>query len=317
MRMVSPRQDDENRLYEAISPDSAVAELNNPQSYGTIHPMSNTHRVGVFVDSTNISMNGGKGMRYEVLRRFAERGGNECVRLNAYVAYDAERARNDPAFRQGSQNFHAILRDFGYKVIEKHVKWYIDDTGSRYGKANVDLDLAVDMLMQGQNLDRIVLVTGDGDFVRVVRALQNQGSRVEVIAFENVSGDLRREADLFLSGHLIPNLLPIDNGRNGTRWGELSSRVRGVCYHHGPGFGFLRFLKQLSPMLWKTDTREPDSPYGSAFFHDSQLPSTVSYDELPSRELIFEFTVRQSQEEQDKLVAEDLELIAPKREPRE
>ena len=53
--------------------------------------------------------------------------------------------------------------------------------------------------------------TGDGDFVQVVRALQNKGCRVEVLAFDNVSEELRREAgalkevvaDLVLENRLL------------------------------------------------------------------------------------------------------------------
>jgi uncharacterized LabA/DUF88 family protein len=100
--------------------------------------------------------------------------------------------------------FFAVLRDFGYKVIQKEVKWFTDEDGNQVAKANADLDLAVDALMQSDNLDRVVLVTGDGDFVQVVRALQNKGCRVEVVAFRNVSSELRREADLFYSGQRSP-----------------------------------------------------------------------------------------------------------------
>jgi len=48
-------------------------------------------KVGVYIDVSNIVMNGGFGMRYEVLRKFACRGNAEPMRLNAYVSYDPER----------------------------------------------------------------------------------------------------------------------------------------------------------------------------------------------------------------------------------
>ncbi len=147
-------------------------------------------RVGVYVDVANLAHNGGYGMRYDVLRAFACRDGADPIRLNAYVGYDAERAEHDLPYRQGQIGFFSVLRDFGYKVIQKTVKWYTDEQGNRYGKANVDVDLAVDALLQSENLDRVLLGTGDGDFVQVVRALQNKGCRVEVVAFENVSADL-------------------------------------------------------------------------------------------------------------------------------
>jgi uncharacterized LabA/DUF88 family protein len=253
-------------------------------------------KVGVYVDVANLTRNGGYGMRYDVLREFACRGGAEPIRLNAYVSYDEQRAEHDLSYRTAQYGFYSLLRDFGYKVIQKVVKWYVDDSGNRFGKANADLDMAVDTLLQSENIDRILLVTGDGDFIRVVQALQNRGCRVEVVAFENVSADLRREADIYMSGYLIPNLLPMSGARSGKAWGEIGSRVRGVCYNHqGKGYGFMRVMRNIAPELWKVDSRQADSPYDSVFFHDSQLPHEVHYTDLPSRNIIFEFELAPSE----------------------
>ena len=133
-------------------------------------------KVGVYVDAANIYRNGGSRMQYDVLREFACRDMGEPVRLNAYVTHDTERAQWDVDYRVGAFRFHSALRDLGYKVIIKRVRWYEDETGNRYAKANSDLDLAVDALLQSENLDRVLIATGDGDFVQVVRALQNKGS---------------------------------------------------------------------------------------------------------------------------------------------
>ncbi len=271
-------------------------------------------KVGVYVDVANLARNGGYGMRYDVLREFACRGNAEPVRLNAYVGFDADRADKDTGYRDAQYGFFSLLRDFGYKVIQKNVRWYVDENGYRFGKANADLDLAVDALLQSENIDRVLLATGDGDFVQVVRALQNRGCRVEVVAFENVSNELRREADLFMPGYLIPNLLPTSTARGGPPWGEPGSRVRGVCYNHtGKGYGFLRFMKTLASDLWKIDSRQPDSPYESVFFHDSQLPEQIHYSELPSRNIIFEFELAQSEGRENGWQAINMQLISPRR----
>lgn len=271
-------------------------------------------KVGVYVDVANMARNGGYGMRYDVLRDFACRDGADPVRLNAYVAYDAERGERDPAFREAQYGFFSVLRDFGYKVIEKTVKWYVDENGFRFGKANADLDLAVDALLQSENIDRVLLATGDSDFVQVVRALQNKGCRVEVVAFDNVSSELRREADLFISGYLIPNLLATSAARTAPAWGEIGARVRGVCYSHtDKGFGFMRYLRTIAPELWKTDTRQADSPYQSVFFHDSRLPETVHPTELPSRNLIFEFELARAEGRESGVQAINIQLINPRR----
>jgi len=131
-------------------------------------------KVGLYVDAANITRNGGYGMRFDILRDFACRDNGTPVRLNAYVAYDEERARTDRDYKDRTLNFYSILRDYGFKVIEKKVSWYVDEAGNRYGKANADLDMAVDALLQSENLDRVLLATGDGDFIQVVRALRER-----------------------------------------------------------------------------------------------------------------------------------------------
>lgn len=269
-------------------------------------------KVGVFVDVANLTMNGGYGMRFDVLREFACRDGADAVRLNAYASFDEERARTDPAYRDGQRSFFDSLRDFGYKVITKTVKWYTDDKGNRYGKSNADLDMGVDIILQSQSLDRIVIGSGDGDFARVVQAVQNHGRRVEVMAFNSVSRDLRTEADMFVSGFLVPNLLPAGPPANRAAWGVPGSYVRGVCYSHpGKGYGFLRVLKSVAPELWRTDTRSPDSPYLSVFLHDSQLPTGISPNGLPNRHMIFEFELAKSEGQQGGLEAHNVKLANP------
>ena len=255
------------------------------------------HRIGLYIDVANITRNGGYGMRFDVLRDFACRDYGEPMRLNAYVAYDEERARGDHDYRERTFNFHSTLRDYGYKVIEKIVTWYTDEAGVRFGKANADLDMAVDALLQSENLDKVMMATGDGDFIQVVRALQNKGCRVEAVAFQNISSNLRREVDLFMSGYLIPNLLPVPDADPKKNWGEVGSRVRGICYtyNHAKNFGFMRFLSKIGPGLWITDTRRTDSPYGTAFAHESAFSSGVEISQLPSREFIFEFDLIQGE----------------------
>jgi uncharacterized LabA/DUF88 family protein len=269
---------------------------------------SSTMRVGVYVDVENIARNGGRGMRFDVLRDYACRDGAEAIRLNAYLAFDEDRAEHDVDYRQRSTRYHFALRDVGFKVIEKPVRWYTSEDGVRVSKANSDLDLAVDLLLQSTKLDRVVLVSGDGDFVQVVRALQNVGCRVEVVAFQNVSYDLRCEADVFFPGYLIPGLLP--SPVKGPAWGEVGARVRGTCYHYNAekGFGFLRYLLRLGD-LSLTDTREPESPYRQAFFHVSQCPAGLDVNLLPSRDTIFEFTLAPGREESN-LEARELAVVA-------
>ncbi|VFM96045.1 MAG: Uncharacterized conserved protein, LabA/DUF88 family [Candidatus Kentron sp. G] len=257
--------------------------------------LSSSLRVGVFVDAENIRLNGGYQLRYDVLRRFAARDGGTLLRLNTYIAFDRERAESDPEYAKKSYIYQQMVRDFGWKITVKYVRRYTDEEGNITTKANADLDLAVDAMLQSEHLDRVLLVTGDGDFLQVVNALQNRGSRVELLGFKNVSRELQRQVDAFYSGYLIPDLLPFSYEPK-NEWGKISSCVRGVCSKWFPdkGFGFLRYVRTISPNLWVTDTREQESPYESVFCHANELAEGITGDILLNRETVLEFYLKEN-----------------------
>jgi uncharacterized LabA/DUF88 family protein len=266
-------------------------------------------KIGVFVDAENVRYNGGYQLRYDVLRLFASRYGGSLLRLNTYMAYDNERAKEDPEYGRRARTYQQMVRDFGWKIIVKDVRRYTDEEGNVTTKANADLDMAVDAMLQSEKLDLLLLVTGDGDFLQVVTAMQDRGCRVELLGFRNVSQELRRQVDDYYSGFLIPDLLPISyEPRN--EWGQAGSCVRGVCSKWFPekGYGFLRFLKQIDPNIWITDPRHPESPYASVFCHANELADEVTDEIMLNRDSILEFYVEESDKD-DGLVANNVRLV--------
>lgn len=194
-------------------------------------------KTGIYVDAENIRLCGGYGMRYDVLVDLANRGNSVLLRANSYLAEDMERTETDREYRLKLYNYHDVLRNCGFKVIKKYVQRYIDEDGVETTKANADMDLAIDAILQSRNLDRIILISGDGDFLRLVTALQNMGCRVEVIGFNNVSVALREAADFYLSGFLVPGLLPIAGERENEEW----QRGTVANYKQDRGYGFMRY----------------------------------------------------------------------------
>ena len=92
-------------------------------------------------------------------------------------------------------------------------------------------------------------------------------------------------------------------------WGEIGSRVRGTCYHYNAekGFGFLRYLAPFEHGN-AGEHREPNRPYREAFFHCTQCPVSLDLALLPSRDMVFEFTLAPGREE-SKTEANDLALV--------
>ena len=78
----------------------------------------------------------------------------------------------------------------GYAVVTKPTKEFVNSTGRRKVKGNMDIELAVNAMEMADNLDLMVLFSGDGDFRSLVEAVQRKGVRVAV-----VSTDLDAAAD--------------------------------------------------------------------------------------------------------------------------
>jgi len=249
-------------------------------------------KTGIYVDAENIRLCGGYGMRYDTLVELAKSGDSVLLRANSYVAEDRARTQEDDEYRLKLYRYHDILRQCGFKVIKKYVKHFVDDEGILTTKANADMDLAIDALLQARNLDRIILLTGDGDFIRLVLALQNMGCRVEVIGFNNVSSELKEAADSYLSGFLIPGLLPIQS--DGTK------RQRGISinYNQERGFGFMRYYTLSKAGL------QPES----VFFHCSK--STVTNDDVfLDSSTIFEFSMAKNSDNNNRTEAVDIAIL--------
>jgi uncharacterized LabA/DUF88 family protein len=90
----------------------------------------------------------------------------------------------------------------GYTMVTKPAKEFTDAAGRRKIKGNMDIELAIDVLEMADNLDHVVLFSGDGDFRRLVEAVQRKGVRVTVVSTVKssppmVADELRRQADRF------------------------------------------------------------------------------------------------------------------------
>jgi uncharacterized LabA/DUF88 family protein len=156
--------------------------------------------VAVFVDVANIfyaAKAAGVDIDYVLLLKAAT-GGRDLVRAYAYTGLDPD--------NENQRNFHSFLARHDFRVVSKDIRKY----GDGKVKANLDIELVVDMMKTARNLDVAVVVSGDGDFAPAIRAVQEMGVRVEVISFRgNTSSDLMDVADKFTD---ITQLAKVEKG---------------------------------------------------------------------------------------------------------
>lgn len=165
-------------------------------------------RIGLFVDGANL-YHTSRALGFEI--DFAAmldffRGNTYLVRAFYYTAlvetedYSPLRPLTD------------WLAYNGWQVVTKPAKQQADPAGRMRLKGNMDVELAVDMLELGPQLDHVVLFSGDGDFRRLVEAVQRMGVRVTVVSTVRsqppmIADELRRQADAFLDlAELAPEI---------------------------------------------------------------------------------------------------------------
>lgn len=163
-------------------------------------------RVAVFIDGNNLfhaARFHSIDIDYNKLLRILL-GDGRLLRAFFYTGVDAGAERQ--------QGFLLWMRRNGFRVIQKELKTFYDGTR----KANLDVEIAVDMLSLAGRYDTAVLVSGDEDFVYAINAVAYKGCRVEVAGFRsNTAPRLIDVADFFIDLGEISELIRKDITHSG------------------------------------------------------------------------------------------------------
>ncbi len=141
--------------------------------------LENRGRVAIFVDGSNLfyaALQLNIEIDYtKLLARLT--GGSRLLRSFFYTGVDRTNEKQ--------QGFLLWMRRNGYRVIAKDLIQLPD--GSK--KANLDVEIAVDMMALVGSYDTAVLVSGDGDLAYAVDAVSYRGVRVEVVSLRSMTSD--------------------------------------------------------------------------------------------------------------------------------
>ena len=78
--------------------------------------------------------------------------------------------------------FYLKLKEFGYNLYLKPVKLYEQEDGTTKRKANCDVDMTFYLMKEKDNFDRVIILSGDGDFLPVLKYLKEIGKQVIILA---------------------------------------------------------------------------------------------------------------------------------------
>ena len=156
-------------------------------------------KLALFIDGANLHATA-RALHFEIdYKRLLSEFELEGLMLRAFyftaIVNDREHASARPLADWLSYN--------GYSVVTKAVEEFTDGGGRRKFKGNMDVELAVAAMEVADQIDQMVLFSGDGDFCSLVEAIQRRGVRVTVVStlaseMPMIADGLRRQADLFL-----------------------------------------------------------------------------------------------------------------------
>lgn len=149
---------------------------------------SQSSRIAIFIDGANLFY-AAMQLNFEIdyvklLRHLCKN--RQLVRAYFYSACDRTNEKQ--------QGFLLWMSRNGYRVITKELIQFPD--GSK--KANLDIEIAVDMLTLAQYCNTIVLLSGDGDLAYAVNSVAYKGVQVEVVSLASMTSEsLINVADSF------------------------------------------------------------------------------------------------------------------------
>ncbi len=130
--------------------------------------------LGLFVDGANLFYAQRKLGWHIDYRRLYEYLSQDYHVYNAYY-YTSVPLPVDASL----EGFLRALTAMGYTVRRKALKEIVDqETGQTFRKANLDIELVIDVFNTADLYDVAILCTGDGDFERAVELLRSRGKRV-------------------------------------------------------------------------------------------------------------------------------------------
>jgi uncharacterized LabA/DUF88 family protein len=154
-------------------------EFDNELTFSPEQILENRGRVAIFIDGSNLfyaALQLGIEIDYtKLLYRLT--GQSRLLRAFFYTGVDPTNEKQ--------QGFLLWMRRNGYRVITKDLVQLPD--GSK--KANLDVEIAVDLMALVGAYDTAIIVSGDGDLAYAADAASYRGARIEVVSLRSMTSD--------------------------------------------------------------------------------------------------------------------------------
>lgn len=166
-------------------------------------------RVSIFVDGNNMfyaqQKNGWFFDPKRILQYFTQEPNVKLINAFWYTGLKDS---------QDQRGFRDALISLGYTVRTKVLKEYYDDNSGRYSqKANLDIEIVIDMFNTVEQYDQVILLSGDGDFERAIELLRSKSTHITVVSTDGmIARELRNATDRYIDLNNIRDSIEKSDG---------------------------------------------------------------------------------------------------------
>jgi uncharacterized LabA/DUF88 family protein len=139
----------------------------------------NRDRIAIFIDGANLFY---AGLQMQIEVDYAKllavlTQGRQLLRAYFYTGVDRQ--------NQKQQGFILWMQRHGYRVVTKDLSTMPDGTK----KANLDIEIAIDMMVLSNHCETLILLSGNGSLAYAVDSITYKGVRVEVVGLRAMTSD--------------------------------------------------------------------------------------------------------------------------------
>ncbi len=166
-----------------------LSEFESDSRFSREQINKNRGRVAIFIDAANLFYAALQlGIEIDYTKLLARlRFGSSLLRAFFYTGVDPNNEKQ--------QGFLLWMRRNGYRVITKNLL----ELPNGVKKANLAVEIAVDLITLAPSYDTAIIVSGDGDLSSAVNAVSYRGARVEIVGLRSMTSEnLINVADLYL-----------------------------------------------------------------------------------------------------------------------
>jgi uncharacterized LabA/DUF88 family protein len=141
-------------------------------------------RTGVFIDGSNLFWAAKKDLGWQIdykkLKEYLKKYYSPIF-YNYYGCQDIKPSSDDFKRKaKGQEKFYNILEGLGYNVEKKPLK-YLNNHDT---KCDTDVEITVDIKNTLDDLNNIILFSGDSDFLKVIEDCHSRNKYIRIFSFK-------------------------------------------------------------------------------------------------------------------------------------